>query len=158
EVVKGGADLGMRGEIIPERAAKDFVVGRLAGPDGAQETAPGVRHASTEAVEIESEQGSGFEQRACGVVEREGAALRLCKDALRDEVPEETVEEIGVGSGGGREVRDAGGAGLEVVRDAEGRGDVDAPRSAEVTEFPDVHGLLVRRAHETTIATGIERG
>ena len=52
--VEARRDLRMGVQIFPERPTEDLVVGGHAGPDDAEQAAPGERHPTADAIEIEA--------------------------------------------------------------------------------------------------------
>src|SRR6185503_20635885 len=110
---KSGGNGGVGVEIVPEAAAETFVIGGLAGADGGKKRSPGVRHTATDGIEIETDV-SRFSQQAAGeIVEREAARRRLFKEPLANQVAQQPVQRIAVGTRGGGEIGDFGLPGLD---------------------------------------------
>src|SRR5689334_17416524 len=87
ERVEAGGDLRMGIEIIPESTAENLVISRLARTYRRQQSSPCMRHATANAVEIQTQVDRILQQRLGGVVELELAAHRLFKETLAHQVP-----------------------------------------------------------------------
>src|SRR5262249_32634114 len=80
--VKAGRDVRMRFQVLPEGQAEQLVVGRNACPDEAEEAAPGISHAPTDATQVQAELLRWIEQLQSGFIERELTGYWLLKDAF----------------------------------------------------------------------------
>jgi len=79
-----------------------------------------------------------FEQPPGRLIEREPAWLRLLEDALLHQVPQDAAQGLGLRSRRSGQVVDRDDACAQVLCNPERRDHVDAPRGAQVAEFPQV--------------------
>jgi hypothetical protein len=84
EVVEGLGEVGMGGQVLPERPAEQPGVARLAGPDIPEQRAPGGREAPPDAVQVEERRR--LEQFPRRAVESEPARRRLLEHPLAHQV------------------------------------------------------------------------
>ena len=109
--------------------------------DTSEQAVPRIRHAAADRVEVHAVLGGRLEQPSRRVVEREAAGRRLDEHALADEMPQDALQGLAVRSRRGGERVDIGGAGRQVIGDAQRDGDVQAPRRGEIRQHPQPAGV-----------------
>jgi hypothetical protein len=137
--VEFGRDPRVRGQVLPERPAEHPLVGRLAGADVVQQRAPGMRHPPADAVQVdEAARGRELPGR---LVAREPAGRVLREDPAGNEMAEYGVQGIAVAPRRGGQRTDVGVAGGDVLSDAQGSRDMQAPRCGQVQHLLQVHPI-----------------
>jgi hypothetical protein len=125
--IKARRDVRMRFEILPERQAENLVVGRSACSDGGKEAAPGIGHATTDAIQVKAELLRWVEQLLGRFIEREPTGRRLLKDTFAHQMPEHLLQGVGITPCFLGKRFNVSGVGGHVVGDPQGCHHVDAP-------------------------------
>src|SRR5262249_53749471 len=122
-----------------------------------QETAPRVRHAPAETIEVQAGLRAGMQEFARRSVERESIPRGLLEHAPGDQMPQHARERFGMRAARRREFADLARAAAQLLRDLEGGDDVHAPRRREIAQLPPVrhaaHFLFLRPEGSTRSAT-----
>ena len=84
-----------------------------------------------------------IEEPHCRVVEGESSRGRLLEHAFPDEVREHAVKRIGIAPRRGGQTIDLADACLDVLGNPQRRGDVHAPRRAQIAQGFEIRGLLL---------------
>ena len=126
--IEVGRDGRVRLQILPERPPEHRVMDGFASADRCQQTAPGIRHASANAVQIEAKPHARLEKLPGRVIEIENARLRFLEDSRAHQVAQQAVEGFLVRAAGFRQVPDLSGARLYVVRNPQRGRHMDGPR------------------------------
>ena len=111
-----------------------LLVGWRAGPDRAEQGAPGVREAAPKPVKVKDQAQSWVEEPARSLVQCELARRWLLEDALAHQVSKYALEHGGVAAGLRGEGIDLVSASGDLVGDPQRRHDVDAPGCAEIAQ------------------------
>ena len=115
--IEAGRDFRVHGEILPERTAEHLVIGGSSRAHGLQQAAPRMGHAPADPVEIEAGHVRRTQQHARGFVQREDTRRRFLEQTFGDEVTEQALEGVDVGSRCRSEILDPRRTSLDVVGD-----------------------------------------
>jgi hypothetical protein len=130
----------MGGQVFPEGQPEDLLVSRLPGVDPVQQRAPGVRHPSTDAVQV---QEGHLGELAGGLVDLEPSRRGLGEDAAGDQLAKDGVQRGGITAGRLGQRGDVVVAVLDQLRQAQRGGHPQAPRRSQVEHLLEVHSLDV---------------
>lgn len=144
--VKTCGDFRVGLQVVPIGPSECLVIRGRAGANGGEHGSPRVRHPAADTVEVQEESSSFVEENAGEIIEFESARRGIREYAFRGQMAEDPVKRIAIGSGRRGKLGDIRGARGDVIRHPEGRDDVDTPRGAEVSEFPDIHSDSMTQA------------